>query len=206
MHSPWHLKKKKMFSPTPHNARIQKGFIPYEKFTPPPPKYIYIYIYPDIHFREKRGGGKRGGRGWPVLTLVLGAFCIIIVLVTHNLIKADKHCSDHLFIIIIIYLFKKRVKFEDQSKEHKPGELSVSMYISVVEYIPPSTVRFTYQSISEASSPTTCQISSTSIALCLKLVGTFNGCACRKNWYRYFPWFRFKNASQSFNKAIGCRG
>ena len=100
------LKIKKMFSPTPHNARIQKGFIPYEKFTPQPPQNIYIYIYPDIHFREKRGGGKWGGEGrvWPVLTLVLRAFCIIIVLVTHNLIKADKHCSNHLFF----FKFKKK--------------------------------------------------------------------------------------------------
>ena len=175
--------KKNVFTNTAQCKNSKRVHTIWKVPPPPPPSPKYIYIYPDIHFREKRGGGKRGGRGWPVLTLVLGAFCIIIVLVTHNLIKADKHCSDHLFIIIIIiYLFKKRVKFEDQSKEHKPGELSVSMYISVVEYIPPSTVRFTYQSISEASSPTACQISSTSIALCLKLVGTFNGCACRKNW------------------------
>lgn len=59
-----------------------------------------------------------------------------------------------------------------------PGDLSVSMQISVVEYIPPRTERFTYQSISEPSSPAACQISSISIARCLKLIGTFAGNAC----------------------------
>lgn len=62
-------------------------------------------------------------------------------------------------------------------EENQPGELSVNMYISVVEYIPPRTVRFTYQSTSLPSSPAPCQISSTSVARCLKLVGKFNGCA-----------------------------
>jgi hypothetical protein len=33
--------------------------------------------------------------------------------------------------------------------------------------------------MSEALSPAACDISSTSIALCLKLVGTFAGCACK---------------------------
>lgn len=65
----------------------------------------------------------------------------------------------------------------DENGENQPGELSVSMYISVVEYIPPRTVRFTYQSTSLPSSPAPCQISSTSVARCLKLVGKFNGCA-----------------------------
>lgn len=51
------------------------------------------------------------------------------------------------------------------------------MYSSVAEYIPPRTVRFTYQSVSVASSPAACQISSTRIALCLKLVDIFKGCA-----------------------------
>jgi hypothetical protein len=57
----------------------------------------------------------------------------------------------------------------------KPGELSVSIYTSEVEYIPPSTVRFTYQSISDPASPAACQISSTRTARCFKLVETFAG-------------------------------
>ena len=64
MHSPWHLKKKKkMFSPTPHNARIQKGFIPYEKFTPQPPQNIYIYIYIQIFILGRSEVVGRGGGG-----------------------------------------------------------------------------------------------------------------------------------------------
>jgi len=35
--------------------------------------------------------------------------------------------------------------------------------------------------MSEAVSPAACQISSTRTALCLKLVGTFAGCACKEN-------------------------
>jgi len=35
--------------------------------------------------------------------------------------------------------------------------------------------------MSEALSPAACQISSTRTALCLKLEGTFAGCACKEN-------------------------
>ena len=102
-------KKKKVFINTAQCKNSKRVHTIWKVHPPPPPKYIYIYIYPDIHFREKRGGGKRGGRGWPVLTLVLGAFCIIIVLVTHNLIKADKHCSNHLFFSFLFFFkFKKK--------------------------------------------------------------------------------------------------
>ena len=52
------------------------------------------------------------------------------------------------------------------------------MYTSVAVYIAPRAARLAYQSTSVASSPAACQISSTNIARCLKLVGIFNGCDC----------------------------
>ena len=62
MHSPWHFKKKNVFTNTAQCKNSKRVHTIWKVHSPPPPPTPKkIYIYPDIHFREKRGGGKGEG-------------------------------------------------------------------------------------------------------------------------------------------------